>query len=363
MPATLSRTALVSEHVRLKARMVPFAGWEMPVQYAGIIAEHKAVRSSWGIFDVSHMGRIALEGSGARALLSGLVTADIASLKDGKAKYALVCREDGGILDDVVLLRRGEGRFLLVCNASNSQVVLDWVRGHVGVVGDVAITDHTLGTVMIAAQGPLARERVDALFGGRLAGLKRFSGEEFPWQGTPVIVSRTGYTGEDGFELIAPAEPGAALWRRLLEDGAAPCGLGARDTLRLEAGLLLHGQDMDVTINPIEAGLDRFVHLDGAGFVGKAAIVKCLKEGLTRKLIGFRALERGPVPRTGFPILENGKPIGRVTSGAFSPSLEVGIGLGYVPPRLGQTGMTLQVDARGKAIDVQVVEPPFYRRP
>jgi aminomethyltransferase len=335
----------------------------MPVQYAGIVAEHRAVRSAWGIFDVSHMGRLTIAGPDAAPLLDYLMTADVASLREGRARYGLMCLEDGGILDDVVALREAPGRLLLVCNAANREAVVSWIGRHAPRFPRAEVTDVTLATVMIAVQGPQAGQRLDALLGQPVTGLKRFGGGRYTWRSIVMTVTRTGYTGEDGFECIAPAESGTTLWDALIEAGAAPCGLGARDTLRLEAGLLLHGSDMDRTANPLEAGLERFVRAEGSDFVGKAAIAQARARGLRRRLCGFRARQRGAVPRHGHAILHEGRSVGQVTSGSFSPTLETAIGLGYVPPALAKTGTAFQIAVRETPVAVDVVDLPFYQRP
>lgn len=362
MPVALAYTALHDIHVRLRARMVPFAGWDMPVQYEGIIAEHRAVRSAWGIFDVSHMGRVYLTGAGASPLLDRLITSDIAGLSQGQARYGMMCVQNGGILDDVIVLRLHEDQFLLVCNASNRKAVLDWVRSHIPAFPSVEMIDRTAETVMVAAQGPRARQKIDSLLQGRLSLLKRYAGTETEWDGEDAVVTRTGYTGEDGFEIIVRSEVGSALWEQLMDLGAVPCGLGARDTLRLEAGLPLHGQEIDLATNPVEAGLGRFVKLDGADFIGKAALLETQRNGLAKKLVAFKAA-RGPVPRHGFPILHEGATVGHVTSGGFSPTLQITIGLGYVPPGLAEPGTRLLIDARGRLIEAEAVRLPFYKRP
>jgi len=342
--------------------MVPFGGWEMPVQYAGIVAEHRAVRSSWGIFDVSHMGRFRIGGPGAAPLLDRLLTGDVAGLREGRARYALLCQEDGGILDDVVVYRELAERFLLVCNAANRDAVGGWLRQHASALQPCVIDDVTGETTMIAVQGPAAGKRLDQVLGHKVTPLKRFAGETVAWRGTPMVVTRTGYTGEDGFECVGSSADGAGLWDELVKAGATPCGLGARDTLRLEAGLLLHGSDMDRTVNPLEAGLERFVRLDGADFIGKAALLRARASGRRRRLAGFRAIERGAVPRKGHAILHGGRAVGRVTSGSFSPTLETNIGLGYVPPELARPGTALEVAVReAVTAPVQVAGLPFYR--
>lgn len=363
MPPEVLRTPLSDRHAMLHAKMVPFAGWEMPIQYpSGILAEHQAVRTSWGMFDVSHMGRLDFRGAGAGALLDRLLTCDVAGLQDGQASYGFMCIEDGGILDDVVVLRRAADTYLLVCNAGNRDAVVPWIERHTPTTRNVSMTDLTTSTVMLAVQGPAAREKTNTLFSGRIPALKRFYGAEVASGDGQVLVTRTGYTGEDGYELVCLAGLGLQLWHRLVTAGASPCGLGARDTLRLEAGLPLHGQDIDRTTNPIEAGLDRFVHLAGDGFIGKPALESAAKRGVQRTLRGFKTAERGAIPRHGQPVLEYGQPVGHVTSGNFSPSLNLNIGMAYLPVRLAHPGQRLAVDVRGRAVDIEVAPMPFYRR-
>ncbi len=361
MPATLARTPLYEAHTQLGARMAPFAGWEMPVQYQGILHEHRAVRASAGIFDVSHMGRIGVSGPDAVALLDSTVTADIGGLRDWRARYGLVCRKDGGILDDVVVLRKPRDEMLMVCNAANRSTVLDWLERHRSGF-DVGIDDGTEQTAMIAVQGPEAAGLLDALLEGPVSHLKRFGAAEVAWSGEQLLVSRTGYTGENGFEVIVRAAVGPRLWAVLLDAGATPCGLGARDSLWLEAGLLLHGSDIDATTNPLEAGLERFVAWDGADFVSKDALLAARDRGRLRKLIGFKALGRGPIPRQGHPIYRDRRHVGVVTSGSFSPTLSTAIGLGYVSVEAGATGALLEVEARETGVAVEVVDLPFYTR-
>ena len=362
MPVGTLHTPLYERHVALNARLVPFAGWQMPLQYAsGIIAEHQAVRGAWGIFDVSHMGRLVFQGADALTLLDYLVTSHVAGLNDNQARYGFMCLEDGGILDDVVVLRKAADMFLLVCNASNHGAVVAWAEQH-ATGRDVNIDDRTAETVMVAVQGPQARAEVDRVLGGTVPPLRRFHGAQVDSPLGSILVTRTGYTGEDGYELISSAPVGQRLWDALLAAGVTPCGLGARDTLRLEAGLPLHGQDIDRTTNPLEAGLERFVHLAGGDFVGKGAIESAAHKGVTRRLMGFKTVERGAVPRHDQPIQHAGSTIGRVTSGNFAPSLGVSVGLGYVPPEHSTPGQRLEVEARGKGIPVAVTSLPFYQR-
>ncbi len=361
MPAVLSKTPLLEAHLRLRAKIVPFAGWEMPLQYAGIIAEHRAVRTAWGIFDVSHMGRILLSGDEAPSFLHSAITSDVHGLSPWRARYGFICNEEGGIIDDVVALKEDLDTWTLVCNASNREAVADWLEHNLPHSRDLHIVDDTKDTVMIAAQGPQAIEGAGKALGTSLHGLKRFGGARIHWTGAPALVTRTGYTGEDGVEIVVHASIGMKLWDALLAAGATPCGLGARDTLRLEAGLPLHGNDISAETNPIEAGLERFVRAAG-GYIGAEALEKVRQRGAARRLAGFRALERGVAPRHGHAILHGDSEVGEVTSGSFSPTLGVNIGMGYVPGTLAATGTRLSVDVRGTRVGVEVVPLPFYRR-
>ena len=378
-PTDLQRTALYDLHVSLGARMVPFAGWEMPLQYTGILAEARAVRTSLGLFDVSHMGRLRFGGPNAAAFLDRVLPARVEALQPGRARYTFVLNEEGGIIDDCIVSRLGApdaGRgeeWLLVVNAANRVTVKEWLTRWLGEHAGVTMRDTTLETVMIAVQGPGAATVMDGLLHQPQAPttLRLFSladGEMAldpgnPGAATPVMVSRTGYTGEDGFEIFADAAAGQAIWRLLLDRGAASCGLGARDTLRLEAGLALHGNDIDAATTPLEAGLDRFVPLDQDGdFFGKEALLRQRDGGLRRRLVGFTMQEKA-LPRHGYAILAGGRQIGTVTSGGYSPTLDRGIGMGYVPVEHEAPGTALEIDLRGRPSPAQVVPLPFYKRP
>ena len=342
--------------------MVPFGGWEMPIQFDGILAEAKAVRSHAGLFDVSHMGRLEVSGEEAALFLHRLLTADVLSMRVGRVRYTLICNERGGVIDDAILYRLGEERFLLVPNAANEDTVARWLqRWEAEWHNDIAIRWLTQATSMIAVQGPLAEELLQPVCSLPLSSLGPFRAVEGQVSGVPAIVSRTGYTGEDGFEVILPAEDGAPLWLDMINRGAAPCGLGARDVLRLEAGLLLHGSDMDAAITPLEAGLERFLNWDKGDFVGLPALRELKSRGLPRTLVGFCMVERG-VPRAGYRILDGERNVGEVTSGTHSPTLDTGIGLGYVFSEFANPGATLVVDLRGRQCKAEVTALPFYSR-
>ncbi|MBI4200943.1 MAG: glycine cleavage system aminomethyltransferase GcvT [Chloroflexi bacterium] len=358
---TLDRTALYETHVSLGAKMVPFAGWEMPIQYQGILAEARAVRSSSGLFDVSHMGRIWVRGLEASALLDWLVTADVAGLPVGRGRYTFVCTQEGGILDDAIVYNLGEQQYLLVCNAANRGAVWGWLAQWRDVrFPDTMLVDMTTEVGMIAFQGPRTADAMNALAPGLAERLRPFRCAETQVEDIGALVARTGYTGEDGFEIMPSAKDGPALWRRLVEMGAVSCGLGARDVLRLEAGLLLHGSDMDARTNPFEAGLERFVDTNKES-VWSEALMRVSQQGVKRKLTGFQMMGRG-VARHGYPILADGTRVGEVTSGNYSPTLDRYIGLGYVSVSLASPGSRFSVDIRGKLVEAEAVHLPFYSR-
>jgi aminomethyltransferase len=359
----LLRTPLYVEHKRLGARMVPFAGWEMPVQYTGVIEEHTAVRAACGMFDVSHMGRFEVHGPDALRFLRHICTWDMTRLAAGEGHYAASCREDGGILDDVYVFSLQPERALIVVNAANAPKMRAWMQAHIARF-DATLADRHESTAMIAVQGPDALPLLKGILGGEfVSSLKPRRCGETPWRGQTLFASRTGYTGEDGLELIVEARASPDLWRALLEAGVVPVGLGARDTLRLEAALLLYGNDMDEDTNPWECGLGWTVTLDDvADFIGKGALVGLRESGLTRELVCLAALERG-IMRGGCAVLHDGHEVGNVTSGGYSPTLQTSIGMAYVPPEFAGKGTELTVDVRGRPVRAQVVPRPFYRRP
>lgn len=360
---TLLHTPLFEEHQRLGGRMVPFAGWEMPVQYTGVIEEHKAVRGAAGMFDVSHMGRFEVHGPDAARFLRYVCTWDMTRLAVGEGHYAAACREDSGILDDVYVFCLAPERYLIVVNASNAPKMHEWMTGHIAGF-DASLIDRHHSTAMIAVQGPDALDTLDGLLGADFVrSLKPRRCGETEWRGQTIFASRTGYTGEDGLELVIDGQHGSALWEVLMEAGVPPCGLGARDTLRLEAALLLYGNDMDEDTNPFEVGLDWVVTLDdGADFLGREALLQVRERGVERELVCLKALDRG-IMRHGHPIRNGDSEVGVVTSGTFSPTLGVSIGMGFVPPALLAEGTRLDVDVRGKPLPVEIVPRPFYKRP
>ena len=355
---TLLHTPLFDEHVKLGARMVPFAGWEMPVQYTGVIDEHNAVRQAAGMFDVSHMGRYEVHGPDSARFLRYICTWDMPRLPPGEGHYAAACNETGGILDDVYVFALDTERYLIVVNASNAPKMKAWMEQHIAKF-DARLIDRHESTAMIAVQGPEAIERMGGDF---VRSIKPRHCAETDWRGHRLFASRTGYTGEDGLELVIGAEAAPELWQELLESEIVPVGLGARDTLRLEAALLLYGNDMDEGTNPFEVGLDWVVTFDDeADFLGRTALQHIEKAGVERTLACLRALDRG-VMRHGCTVASGGENVGIITSGTFSPTLGVSIGMGFVPPALTAEGTRLDIDVRGRTLPAEVVMRPFYKR-
>jgi len=353
------RTALYDWHVQHKARMVPFAGWDMPVQYAGIIEEHKAVRGAAGIFDISHMARISLDGPDALRLLEAVFTNSVATMKVGQVRYGLVCNDAGGILDDILVYRWAEG-FHIVVNGSNRIKILDWLK-HVQmrIASSVPVVDHTLGTVMMALQGPKSLELVRGMFADDVTTLKYYFAMPTTYQGEPCVVSRTGYTGEDGFEVWCAPDPGLTLWKEFIAKGTLPCGLGARDTLRLEAAMPLYGHELNETTTPLQAQLAWAVKFDKGDFVGRSALDHA-KSGPTVR-VGLE-FEGKRAAREGSGLFAGEEPVGTVTSGSFVPHLEKSIAMGFVPPMYAPLGTELLVDVRGTKLPAKVVAMPFYKR-
>ncbi len=364
MDAPLKRTPLYAAHLALGARMVPFGGWEMPVQYSGIIDEHQAVRTRAGLFDVSHMGEVDVRGPGAGPLIQRLVTNDLSRIAVGQAMYTPICTPEGGIIDDLLVYRLGDEHLMLVVNAANASEDLAWVREHAG--GDVQITDRTFDIALLALQGPRAQEILERLTSVPLGTLRYYWFRDgVAVAGERTLVSRTGYTGEDGFEIYVDGRHAVPVWDALLEAGARagilPAGLGARDTLRLEAGYLLHGNDMDKSTTPLEVGLGWTVKLGKGEFIGAHALERQKREGPARRLVGFTLRARA-IARHGFPIRQDGKSVGQVTSGSFGPTVEKSIGLGFVPPGHADPGQPIAVEIRGRAIEGTVTKLPFYTR-
>lgn len=365
-PATLSKTPLHAEHVALGGRMVPFAGWEMPVQYKGVTDEHRAVRTAAGIFDVSHMGELILSGECAMSVVDYLITNDVKRLVDGQALYTVACNESGTILDDLIIYRISQTKWLIVCNASNR----DKMSAHFKAAAHnhCDFEDASDKTALIALQGPKAFDILAAASpdGAALAQLTSFHFRDATIANVACTVARTGYTGEDGVEIFCPIDGAVDIFRALVQHGTPlglqPAGLAARDTLRLEARLSLYGNEIDETTNPLEAGLGWVVKMAKGDFIGRTALERIKTAGLSRKLVGFEVTGRG-IARHGYPLLsKEGVKVGVCTSGSPGPTINKNIGLGYLPAPMAEIGTAFEVDCRGRTIDAVVVKTPFYKR-
>jgi aminomethyltransferase len=357
---TAARTALYEEHVRLGAQMTNFGGWVMPLQYSTIREEHRAVREAVGLFDLSHMGELRVADGG---LAQRIVSRDVTRLRPGRIQYAVLCNDAGGIIDDVLVYAMPDSRYLLVVNAGNQDGDFDWIRAHTQ--DEDTVVNVGREWALIGVQGPRAVGLVQRLTRSDLGNVKYYAFVEGTVADVPCVISRTGYTGEDGFELFCGNADAVRLWRTLLEEGKSggirPAGLGARDTLRLEAGMRLFGNDIDADTNPLEAGLDWTLNLD-KDFIGRDAIIRAREQGLSRQLVGFKMLDRS-IPRHGYRVVTDGERVGTVTSGNVSFTLGYNIGMAYVPPALAAPGTRLGVDVRGTAAPAEVVQLPFYKRP
>lgn len=365
--AQLSKqTPLLNCHLALKARMVEFGGWTMPIQYQGITAEHHAVRQGVGMFDISHMGKFQLQGTQVFQALQQLVPSNLTLLQPGQAKYTVLLNEQGGIIDDLIIYHQGndgsglEQAFLIV-NAATTAKDLAWLTAGLAAY-DVTLTNQSDENGLIAVQGPKAIATLQSLTTADLSAIPNYGHQSITLLDQPAWVARTGYTGEDGFEIMVPAAASEALWKHLLGLGVVPCGLGARDTLRLEAAMALYGQDIDKTVTPLEGGLSWVVHLDKPEFIGREALLAQKEKGLPQCLVGIEMQGRN-IARHDYEIWAEDQVIGKVTSGTFSPTLEKAIALAYVPPSFAQIGQPLNVMIRGKACPATVVKRPFYRRP
>ncbi len=359
----LKRTPLFQRHQELGARLVEFGGWEMPVQYTGILDEHRAVRERAGLFDVCHMGEIRVTGANALPFLRRMLTNDPAMLAVGQAQYTLMCRPHGGVVDDLIAYRLGDEEYLLIVNASNTDKDYEWLAEHAGPGANVENISDASG--LLALQGPEAQAVLQLLTDVDLSAVKYYHATRGEVAGIQGLISRTGYTGEDGFELMVDADWVGELWDTLLEAGEdrglVPAGLGARDTLRLEAAMPLYGHELEEDINPLEAGLGYFVKLDKPDFIGREALIKAKEEGLKRKLIGFRMIGRG-IARQGYPIQHDGETVGQVTSGTYAPYLEQAIGMGFVTPELSEPGTRIEIAIRKRSVEAEIVQRPFYKR-
>jgi aminomethyltransferase len=356
---------LFERHIAHGARMVPFGGWEMPVQYSGILDEHRAVRERAGLFDLSHMGELFVEGDDAGDALAAALVSEPRTLAIGRAQYSMICTPDGGVIDDLIVYRLGPQRFLVVANAGNATVVSDELAARLGRWRAV-LDDRSLATSLVAIQGPRAAEVLTPLTDVDLEALRYYAIAEGQVAGVPALVARTGYTGEDGFEIFVEWKQGPAVWEAVAEAGkeagVIPCGLGARDTLRLEAGMPLYGNELDRETNPYEAGLGRVVKLEKPGdFVGREALARVAKDGPQKQLVGMVVTGRG-IARHGYPVLDDDGRTGVVTSGTHSPTLGKPIAMAYVAPGDAAPGTILSVEIREQPVAAEVAPLPFYKR-
>jgi aminomethyltransferase len=363
----LRHTPLHDLHVALGARLVPFAGYEMPVQYTSIIEEHRTVRSALGLFDLSHMGEVEVRGRRAVDFLGHAIVSDPSALSEGQAQYSMLCQEDGGIIDDLIVYRLGTEKFMVVCNASNREAVIAHLTDiHARDGGDVELEDRSDEVGLVAPQGPAAASVLSGLTDVDLDALENYHAVEGTMAGVPAIVARTGYTGEDGFELFCDADRTREVWEAVANAGAAaglrPCGLGARDTLRLEAGMPLYGNELDRDTNPFEAALGRIVKLEKGDFIGRDALEAVKEAGPARKLIGLQMVDNA-IPRAGYEVRAGGAPVGRVTSGTLSPTLGTKIAMARVAAETAGLGNAFEVVVRDRPYRAEQVKLPFYRRP
>ena len=363
----MQRTPLVTHHQACGAKLVDFAGWEMPIQYSGVVDEYHTVRSHVGLFDVSHMGRLRVAGSGAIPFLQRVTTNDVDKIAVSQAQYSMVCNEQAGIKDDIFVYRLGSDEFLLCVNASNREKILLWLRTQLGRDTTVRLDDRSVELAQVAVQGPKSRELLMSLGGTALEGLKLHHTCEGAIGGLSCLLARTGYSGELGYEIYIDADKVGRLWDLLIDKGQAlglkPAGLGARDLLRLEMGYLLYGNDMGEDTTPLEANADWTVSFQKGPFIGRETLLAQKQAGVARRFVAFELIEKA-VPRHGFKILDpaTSQPIGEVTSGNLSPLLQKGIGLGYVPPRYAEPGTPILIEIRSKNVLAQIVKPPFYKK-
>ncbi|MCB8814045.1 glycine cleavage system aminomethyltransferase GcvT [Desulfosporosinus shakirovi] len=360
----LKRTPLYEEHLVAKAKLIDFGGWEMPVQYAGVIDEHHTVRTKAGLFDVSHMGEIDVRGEDALAFVQILITNDVSKLEDGKILYSPMCYPNGGIVDDLLVYRYNSQHFFIVVNASNADKDYAWITEQAKNFNVIA-ENLSEQYAQLALQGPMAETFLQRITNINLSHIKYYSFTHGEIDGVSCLISRTGYTGEDGFEIYVAPEYGRQLWRKILEiganDGVKPIGLGARDTLRFEARLPLYGNELGAEITPLEAGLGIFVKLDKADFIGKEVLRAQKEQGIPRKLVGLEMIDRG-IARSHYPLQKDGQEIGFITSGSFSPTLNKNIALGLIRADLAIQGEILDVMIRGKAVKAKIIPSLFYKR-
>ncbi|MDA1183428.1 MAG: glycine cleavage system aminomethyltransferase GcvT [Acidobacteria bacterium] len=361
----IRKTALNARHRALQARMVPFAGWDMPLEYAGITSEHNAVRTSAGLFDVSHMGEIEIAGKDALAAVQRIACSDPAQLQVGQAQYSGLLTPEGTFIDDLIIYRMAPSHFLLVVNAGNAAKDFAWISEQVKAVGAAAAIDSSSRYALIAIQGPASLDVLQPLTGADLAEIKPFWFSFGEVANARAAIARTGYTGEDGYEIFVPPNMADKVWQAILSSGetagVVPAGLGARDTLRLEAGMRLHGSDIDETTTVLEAGLGWIIGWTNESFIGRDRLLEQKASGVSRKLVGFEMVDRG-IARHGHPVMLNGASVGVVTSGTQTPYLGKAIGMAYVPVEHSAPGTTIAIDIRGRAAQARVVKMPFYKR-
>lgn len=361
----IRKTPLNARHRASQARMVPFAGWEMPVEYAGIVSEHIAVRTRAGLFDVSHMGEIEIAGKDALAAMQRIACSDPAQLKVGQAQYSGLLTPQGTFLDDMIVYRMAPSHFLLVVNAGNIAKDFAWISEQVKATGNAAAIDSSSRYALIAIQGPASLEVLQPLTGAELAEIQPFWFSYGEVANARATIARTGYTGEDGYEIFVPPNMADKVWQAILESGRSagivPAGLGARDTLRLEAGMRLHGSDIDETTTVLEAGLGWMIGWTNETFIGRDRLREQRERGVSRKLVGFEMIDRG-IARHGHRVMQGDTPVGLVTSGTQTPHLGKAIGMAYVPIEQSKPGTTIEIDIRGRAANARVVRMPFYKK-
>jgi aminomethyltransferase len=374
----LKRTSLFGAHQKLGGKLIEFGGWEMPVQYTSITDEHLAVRNAAGIFDISHMGEVTVSGAAAADFLNDVLTNDIRKLGPGEGQYTLMCNERGGTIDDLYVYCLSKGVYFLIVNASRVADDVAWLQAQLAKFprrAELYMTNASHNYAAVAVQGPRVKDFIDSCISGpsncalrasRVTDLKKNQIGGFLVRGHDLMVSRTGYTGEDGFEVIGNDQPIQDVWDALLEAGKPfgikPCGLGARDTLRTEVCYPLYGHELDEDTTPIEAGVGFFVALDKGDFIGRSVLAEQKAHGVKKKCVAFTTTERCAPPRPHYPIWANGAPVGEVTSGTQSPSLNIGIGMGYVPPEFAKAGTAIEIEIRGKRSPAIVVQKPIYRK-
>ncbi len=372
----LKRTALYSAHQKIGGKLIEFGGWEMPVQYTSITDEHLAVRKAAGIFDISHMGEVTVSGAGAEAFLNSVLTNDVCKLAAGEGQYTLMCNERGGVIDDLYAYKLSDGVYFLIINASRIDPDVAWLQSQASrFSGDLDLTDASHNYAAIAVQGPRVKEFINTVIPGasssamRVAAvtdLKKNQIGGFKFGTSGILVSRTGYTGEDGFEIVGSDDAIQRLWDQCLTlgqpFGLKPAGLGARDTLRTEVCYPLYGHELDESTTPIEAGVGFFVSLDKGEFNGRAVLAEQKARGVKKKCVAFKMTDKSAPPRPHYPIWANGAPVGEVVSGTQSPSLNLGIGMGYVPPEWAAPGTIIEIEIRGKRAPAVVVSKPIYRK-